>query len=183
MKKLLESLPIQSENQAPLSTDIAQTDELMSHTEFQALTPYMGLTLGALTVQQERLVLYMARGMTIAAAGRAAGYASYQTALDAAKRPAVVQALNFFREQMREEVKFTRTHAHQMYLDAYNAAVNATEMKNTVDSLVKLHGLTAPDNAMQVNINLNPAQIERMTDEELLKLAGKDVGYLEPDAP
>jgi hypothetical protein len=30
---------------------------------------------------------------------------------------------------------------------------------------------------------LNPAQIERMTDEELLKLAGKDVGYLEPDAP
>jgi hypothetical protein len=70
-----------------------------------------------------------------------------------------------------------------MYLDAYNAAVNATEMKNTVDSLVKLHGLTAPDTAMQVNINLNPAQIERMTDEELLKLAGKDVGYLEPDAP
>lgn len=177
--KSLESLPIQSENQELLSIDTPIGEE--QHVELQSHMPYMGLSLGSLTVQQERLVLYMARGMSIAAAGRAAGYSSYQTALDAAKRPAVVQALNYFREQMREEVKFTRAHAHQMYLDAYNSAATSTEMKNTVDSLVKLHGLAAPDNATQININVNTAQMERMSDEELLKLAGKDVKYLEPE--
>jgi hypothetical protein len=57
-------------------------------------------------------------------------------------------------------------------------------MKNTVDSLVKLHGLTAPENATQVNINIDatPKQLERMSDEELLKIAGKDTAYLEPSS-
>lgn len=169
------------QSQAPQSTDHGE----LTHSDFQALAPFMGLSLGQLTVQQERLVLSMARGMSIAAAGRAAGYASYQTALDAAKRPAVVKALNYFREQMREEVRFTRAHAHQMYLDAYNSAATSTEMKNTVDSLVKLHGLAAPDNATQININVNTSakNLERLTDEELLELAGKDRGYLEPESP
>jgi hypothetical protein len=174
----LETSTKQIENQEPQSTDSE-----LAQVEFQSFMPYMGLTLGDLTVQQERLVLYMARGMSIAAAGRAAGYSSYQTALDAAKRPAVVKALNFFREQMREEVRFTRTHAHQMYLDAYNAAATSTEMKNATDSLVKLHGLAAPDNATQININVNTAQLERLSDAELLKLAGKDNSYLEPEPP
>jgi hypothetical protein len=46
---------------------------------------------------------------------------------------------------------------------------------------VKLHGLAAPENATQVNININGTkQLERMTDEDLLKIAGKDLDYLEP---
>ena len=175
----METLPIQSETQAPQSTDVVDEAKQL---ELQSFMPYMGLTLGDLTVQQERLVLYMARGMTIAAAGRAAGYSCHQTAYEAAKRPAVVKALNFLREQFREEVRFTRAHAHSMYLDAYNAAATSTEMKNTVDSLVKLHGLAAPDNATQINISVNTTQMERMSDEELLKLAGKDLKYLEPNS-
>lgn len=154
-----------------------------SHTEFQSHLPYMGLQLSDLTVQQEKLVHMMASGMTIAAAGRAAGYASYETARDAAKRPAVQQALEYFREQMREEVKFTRAHAHRMYMEAYTASATATEMKATTDSLVKLHGLSQPENATQININLNATskQLERMSDEELLELAGRGTKYLEPD--
>jgi len=160
------------------------TSLVSSHTEFQSHMPYMGLHLNELTVQQEKLVMLMASGMTIAAAGRGAGYASYSTALDAAKRPAVQKALQYFREQMREEVRFERQNAHMMYMEAYNASATATEMKNTVDSLVKLHGLTAPDNATQININLNATakQLERMTDEELLQIAGKTGDYLEPDS-
>ena len=71
-----------------------------------------------------------------------------------------------------------------MYMDAYQASATATEMKNTVDSLVKLHGLSTPDNATQVNINIDatPKQLERMSDEDLLKIAGKDTSYLEPQA-
>jgi hypothetical protein len=55
-------------------------------------------------------------------------------------------------------------------------------MKGTVDSLCKLHGLHQPDNATQVNINVNGVkQLERMSDEELLKIAGHSENYLEPD--
>ena len=119
--------------------------------------------------------------MSTAAAGRGAGYSCQQAAYAAAKLPDVQKALEYYREEMRETVKFTAQNAHMMYMEAYNASANATEMKNTTDSLVKLHGLGAPDTAPQVNININGTkQLERMTDEDLLKIAGKDLHYLEP---
>ncbi len=141
----------------------------------------MGLQHGSLTMQQEKLVSLIASGMSIAAAGRGAGYSSPKTAYEAHKVAAVQTALQWYREEMRETVKFEREHAHMMYMEAYTSSANATEMKNTTDSLVKLHGLAAPDNATQVNININGTkQLERMSDEELLKIAGKNVDYLEP---
>ena len=157
------------------------TEIVSEHTEFQSHMPYMGISRGSLTMQQEKLVTLIASGMSIAAAGRGAGYSSPQTAHVAAKVPDVQKALDFFREEMRETVKFTNQNAHMMYMEAYNASVNATEMKNTTDSLVKLHGLAVPDNTPQINININGTkQLERMSDEDLLKIAGKDIHYLEP---
>ena len=169
----MENLPAQ---ELPPSTDIVS-----EHTEFQSHLPYMGLSRGELTMQQEKLVSLISSGMTVAAAGRGAGYASPSTAYQASKVPSVQQAIAYFRQEMREEVKFTNSHAHMMYMEAYNVSANATEMKNTTDSLVKLHGLVAPDNTAQININVNGTkQLERMTDEDLLKIAGKDLDYLEP---
>lgn len=155
---------------------------VMDSLEFKSLMPYMGLNMGDLTVQQEKLVLLVCSGMTIAAAGRGAGYSSSKSAYEAAKLPKVQQAVEYFREQMREEVKFTRANAHQMYMEAYQSSATATEMKNTVDSLVKLHGLATPEPQTQVNIHMNATEkhLERMSDEELLKLVGKDNSYLEP---
>jgi phage terminase small subunit len=142
---------------------------------------YMGLSRGELTMQQEKLVSLIASGMTVAAAGRGAGYASPSTAYQAAKVEAVQKAIEYFRQEMREEVKYTNKHAHMMYMEAYNSSANATEMKNTTDSLVKLHGLATAESVPQVNININGTkQLERMTDEDLLKIAGKDIDYLEP---
>lgn len=166
------------ENDQTLESSISARTELQSH------MPYMGLSLNDLTVQQEKLVTLISSGMTVAAAGRAAGYATQQAAFEASKNPKVQRALQYFREQMREEVKFERTNAHHMYMEAYTSSANATEMKNTVDSLVKLHGLATPDTAVQVNVNLNTTakQLERLTDEELLEIAGKSENYLEPDA-
>lgn len=167
-------------------TKLAESNEQQPSTEdvveFQSHMPYMGLSLGDLTVQQEKLVMLVLSGMSIAAAGRGAGYSNTNAVYDAIKRPKVAQALEYFREQMREDVNFTRANAHIMYMDAYQSASNATEMKNTVDSLVKLHGLGTPEAATQVNINIDttPKQLERMSDEELLKIAGKDAAYLEP---
>ena len=85
---------------------------------------------------------------------------------------------------MREEVKFNVVNAHSMYMDAYAQSATATEMKNTVDSLVKLHGLSKENQPQtQVNVQINNIkQLERLTDEELLKLVGKDQQYLEPIA-
>jgi hypothetical protein len=46
-----------------------------------------------------------------------------------------------------------------------------------------LHGLHTLENTPQVNIQINGAkQLERLSDEELLKLAGKATEYLEPSA-
>ena len=157
------------------------TDLVSEHTEFQSHMPDMGISRGSLTMQQEKLVSLISSGMTIAAAGRGAGYSCPQAAYAAAKVPDVQQAIDYFRQEMREEVKFTNQHAHMMYMEAYNTSANATEMKNTTDSLVKLHGLAAPENATQVNININGTkQLERMSDQDLLKIAGKDIDYLEP---
>ena len=173
---------IMLENNLNDATVVEKTStEQMSHTEFQSFMPYMGLNINDLTIQQEKLVQLVASGMSVAAAGRAAGYSSPQTAREAAKRPAVAKALEFLREEMRETVNFKKENAHMMYMEAYTSSANATEMKNTVDSLVKLHGLAIPDNSTQVNIHVQGTkQLERMSDEDLLKLAGQDTKYLEP---
>ena len=153
------------------------------HTEFESQLPYMGLHKGSLTRQQEKLVTLIASGMSIAAAGRGAGYSDRKKAWATTQLPYVQKAIDYFREETRETVKFERKNAHVMYMEAYSASSNATEMKNTTDSLCKLHGLHAQENTPQVNIQINGSkQLERLSDEELLKLAGKATEYLEPSA-
>ena len=163
----------------PLSTEISDDSTIIVESEL----PYMGLQHGDLTVQQEKLVLGIASGMTISAAGRAAGYASPNSASASSRSPNVVHALAYYREQMREEVSFTVVHAHGMYMDAFASSANATEMKNTTDSLVKLHGLVVEKPVAEVNININGVkQLERLSDEELLKITGQDITHLSPQA-
>ena len=162
--------------------DSIKADVDLSHTEFQARMPYMGLSHGQLTVQQEKLVMLVASGMSIAAAARGAGYRAYDAALKAIRRPELQQALQYFRDQARENVNFTIANAHGLYMEAYSASANATEMKNTTDSLVKLHGLVQQEPQAQVNVQINATakQLERLSDEELIRIAGKDSAYLEP---
>lgn len=180
MRGKLTTLAAQLGHHQDDSTE-ALSESVDPHTEFQAQLPYMGLSKSSLTLQQEKLVTLVASGMSVAAAGRGAGYSSYKAAHRAAKIPQVAQAINYFREQMREEVRFSKENAHLMYMEAYAASATATEMKSTVDSMCKLHGLHIPDNATQVNININGTkQLERMSDEDLLKIAGKNEDYLEP---
>ncbi len=83
----------------------SSTDLVSEHTEFQSHMPYMGISRGSLTMQQEKLVSLISSGMTIAAAGRGAGYSSPQATYAAAKVPDVQQAIEYFRQEMREEVK------------------------------------------------------------------------------
>ena len=119
--------------------------------------------------------------MTKAAAGRAAGYRDVDRVYSLFKTDKVQKALQYLRNEMREEVKFDKNTATSMYLEAHRKSATATEEKNVVDSLCKLHGLFMPENATQININVDKVQqLERLSDAELLKLAGADTKYLEP---
>lgn len=149
--------------------------------ELQSHYPYMGLNLNELSVQEERLILYHLKGMTKAAAGRAAGYLNIEHVYDIFKKPKIIQAVNYLREESRREFNFDRGTATSMYLEAHRKSANATEEKNIIDSLCKLHGLFAPETATQINIiNGEVEKLENLSDEELLKIAGDDVKYLEP---
>ena len=149
--------------------------------ELQSHYPYAGVKLSELSVQEERLILFHLRGLTKAAAGRAAGYRNMDHVYEVFKKPKIQKAVEYLREEMREEVRFDRNTATTMYLEAHRKSATATEEKNVVDSLCKLHGLFAPEQATQVNIHLDKIQqLERLPDAELLKIAGVDTSYLEP---
>lgn len=156
------------------------TDE--DRAEMQSHYPYMDLKLNELSVQEERLIHFFLRGMSKAAAGRAAGYADPEYVYKIFKKNKIQQAVAYFRDELRDEVKFDRGVATNMYLEAHRKSVTATEECKITDSLCKLHGLHAPENATQININIekNVEQLERLPDSELLKIAGVDNQYLIP---
>jgi hypothetical protein len=154
----------------------------MDRSDLQSHLPYAGLHLNELSVQEERLVLFHLRGMSKAAAGRAAGYKDIDRVYQIFKTEKIQKALTYFRNEMREEIKFDKNTATGMYLEAHRKSANATEEKNVVDSLCKLHGLFIPENATQININVEKVeQLEKLSDAELLKIAGADMKYLEPN--
>ena len=163
-----------------VETQVAEVTD-QDRAELQSHFPYAGVKLSELSVQEERLILFFIRGLSKAAAGRAAGYINMDHVYEVFKKPKIQKAVEYLREEMREEVKFDRNTATVMYLEAHRKSANATEEKNVVDSLCKLHGLFAPEQATQVNINVDKIQqLERLPDAELLKLAGVDMSYLEP---
>ena len=149
--------------------------------ELQSHYPYMDVKLNELSVQEERLLLFHLRGMTKAAAGRAAGYVDAEHVYKVFKKPLIQKALSHLRKEFRESVKFDKQQATSMYLEAHRKSATSTEEKNVVDSLCKLHGLFAPDSATQININVDSiAQLAKLPDSELLKIAGVDNQYLLP---
>ena len=159
-------------------TDVSEQDRV----EMQSHLPYAGLQLNELSVQEERLVLFHLRGMSKAAAGRAAGYKDMDRVYQIFKTPKMQTALTYFRNEMREEIKFDKNTATGMYLEAHSKAANSTEEKNVVDSLCKLHGLHIPEQATLININVEKVeQLEKLSDSDLLKLSGESLTYLEPD--
>ena len=77
--------------------------------ELQSHFPYMGLKLNELSVQEERLILFYLKGMSKAAAGRAAGYQNMENVYAIFKREPIEKAVNYLRKEMVEECKFDRS--------------------------------------------------------------------------
>ena len=145
---------------------------------------FMGNALTELTAQEERFVALHCSGMGYSEAARAAGYSSTHSGFSSelAKKPAIRAAIEQFRREIREQVQFDIHTAHAMYMEAFANAGNSTEQRLVVDSLVKLHGLAQKTPTVQVNVQINQNKAAQMSDEDLLKLLGKDASYLDPDA-
>ena len=101
-------------------TNEAERNELQSH------FPYMGLKLNELSIQEERLVLFYLKGMSKAAAGRAAGYQNMENVYAIFKKDSIQKAISYLRKEMVEEAKFDRNQATNMYLEAHRKSANST---------------------------------------------------------
>lgn len=100
-------------------TNEQSTDLVSAHAEFQSHLPYMGLSRGSLTMQQEKFIQLIVSGMTIAAAGRGAGYASRSSAYEAHKAPSVQQAIEYYREWLAKMTK-TRQNDNRGEIPAFS---------------------------------------------------------------
>ena len=142
-----------------------------------------------LTAQEERYLQMRLRGLLPSSAARSAGLPC--TSADVKrmheKNPHLDEALILYREQIREQsihagvqIEFTRNDATLLYLQAHAKSETAMEEIRAVDSLVKLHGLAAPEKKEIVTNVTNVTQIQQLSDEQLAALAGRVIN-LDPD--
>ncbi|MGB2024360.1 MAG: hypothetical protein ACPHT7_05325 [Litorivicinaceae bacterium] len=137
-----------------------------------------------LSPQKEKFLLYFFRGMSLGTACNAVGL----TPTHAQKFVQTEQAialLNALRAREAIDLTITREKLTSMLLDAHSHSATATEEVAVIRELGKMHDLYA-DNKKQVEINVNKTitnvtQIERASDEELIKLAGSTID-LDPSA-
>jgi len=154
--------------------------------ELRTAMPYEDpkFPVNALSGQKEKFLHYVASGMSARAAAVAVGAAAATGDTWLAK-PEIRQALDLLRSRNRERLEFHIETAHGMYMDTYQVARDLgdpTAMKNTIDSLVKLHGIAKPAQAQVVNVTItNEKQALRLTDEQLLEQAGFALDYLKPE--
>lgn len=135
-----------------------------------------------LTVQEERFVMLIASGMTPAAAGRSTGMTAKQSSR-LFHQEHIQDALTSYRKAQLRAVEFGAEEAHAMYMEAWAASANATEMKNIVDSLTKLHGVAKEQSGNTINsltVNVTEEQLKALSDAELLKLVGETDTELAP---
>lgn len=146
--------------------------------ELQALYPY--LEIRPLTKQMEHAVLLFIRGMSITAAARGAGYNDTRQLkkwLDSEEGEAV---MGYVRDKHLESVNVTREQLTRMLFEAHAKAATATEEIAAIREIGKMNDLYENEKrkgAVNVQINntqniTNEKQLERMSTEELLQLAG-----------
>lgn len=145
---------------------------------------YTALGIQRLSSQEEAYVLNRVRGLNPLASARAAGYSRpARVVADFAERKDLDTAIIYLREMARQSIlsggaDFSRDDATRLYLEAHAKSANATEEIKAVDSLVKLHGLAAPEK-VEVQVT-RQEQITALDDDALMELAGHDF-HLSPD--
>lgn len=117
---------------------------------------------------------HICRGAPHSTAARAAGMTNGQ-ALEALQRNEVAETVAAMRRRLDESLGevITRDFIGGMILDSHRRAATATEELTAARDLAKLYGLNAPERAVQVVYNVSRVeQLEHMSDEELVRIAG-----------
>lgn len=140
-----------------------------------------------LTNQEQKYCFYLARGIEPESALRRTGYRGdlEDKIAELHLRDEINMAIAVLKEKQRidlykenREISFTRADAHMMYLEAHGKAETATEEIKAVDSMVKLHGLNAPEK-VEVEVS-SVKQLKDLTAAELASIAGQDI-MLDPE--
>jgi phage terminase small subunit len=127
-----------------------------------------------LTVKQTRFAQEYVHADTAVAAARAAGYktGARVRAATLIKNPLVQQIIEEERRKLSEQWQIKRDQLVAMLLESYRRAESATEMVASCRELGKLLNLYEPEKKQITTESLQPRDIEAMSDEELLKVAG-----------
>lgn len=137
-----------------------------------------------LTAQERMFVAAINAGASVAEASRRAGI-SENTGRKWRDREDILMArdhyLREFERDVLPNVRFTKDDAHHMYMEAYRNSANATEQIKATDSLVKLHDLNAKQERPEEKEINSTKQLEKMSVQELLKLAEWKMNSLTPD--
>lgn len=132
--------------------------------------------LESLTHMQRLYVKARLEGLTKVASATAAGQASPQkNSHKFEESQSVRDALRLCKQITADAVAFGRKEAHDMYTAAYHAAATSAEMTMAVNSLVKLHGLAAPEVKELRHKHSGSVdhqhQLEQLSDKDLAQLA------------
>lgn len=136
----------------------------------------------SLTAQQEHLVFLLASGIPPKAATKAAGYAS-QSVLSNKK---IKAAVKFISEERRDQIQVNRDKLTTMLYSAHANAANATEEIAAIRELGKMHDVYAQaqedrKNNLHTAVQINHNTVQKLTDQDLLKIAQLTAGELEPE--
>ncbi|MGH1373610.1 MAG: hypothetical protein ACRBBW_16335 [Cellvibrionaceae bacterium] len=132
--------------------------------------------------------MYHFRGASLKEASRAAGYKTTLTLKRLLADPAVAVILEYVRDREFTDIRVTRDSVTSMFMEAYSKAATAGEMVAAARELGKLHGLypdTKPNTSIEVKVDgqgteVSVKKLERMSDNELLKLAPALINELAP---
>ena len=99
-------------------------------------------------------------------------------ALEVITSPAVKVKVDEYRRYAEDSRRFTKGMAHDMYIEAYVASENSSEMIKATDGLVKLHELIPRAPAVQVGVGVqingevSSKRYDQLSDAELIEIAG-----------
>lgn len=147
------------------------------------------LNIPTLTSQQEQMILLYMRGASPTGAAKGAGYKDPYRAAKWLKSDEVQPIIDHIMKRKLDALNVTRESLTQMIFEAHGKAGSATEELNAIDKLAKLHALYpgspgSGGSSVHVNVNAgagsqveitNDKQLQRMTDDDLLKLAGMEM--------
>lgn len=141
---------------------------------------YLSAT-AVLTPKEKIYVEARAAGSMPVAAARIAGYAEPDAKADELEKdPNMRVAIETGARLAMHKQEITRATVTEILLDALPLVTTATEQVAVGRELGKLHGVYAPSqHETKIDVNVRQEQLQRVSDEELMKMAGRTIDLVE----